>query len=82
MIQKWYNGLLWISLLTAVIGTLIGIPFLGLLDLDAILYTEIVIIIPISGIIALLLIFGGSFTRHNYFGHWVNQYDKLIDRSE
>ncbi|KKK97857.1 hypothetical protein LCGC14_2648590 [marine sediment metagenome] len=82
MIQKWYNGLLWISLLTAVMGTLIGIPFLGLLDLDAILYTEIVIIIPISGIIALLLIFGGSFTRYNYFGHWANQYGKLIDRSE
>lgn len=81
MIQKWYNRIMDISGLTLVIGTLIGIPILKLFDLDAILYTKIVIIVPISGIIFLPLMIWGTFSRHNYFDHWFKAEDISIDRS-
>jgi len=71
MIQKWYNGIMWTSGLICVIGILIGMPFLELLDLDIILWSKIVLIFPISGIIFLMFIVWGDFTRQNYFKHWV-----------
>lgn len=71
MSQKWYNRILWASGLICVIGTLIGMPFLELFDLDIILWSYIVLIVPVSGIIFLMFIVWGDFTRRNYFGHWV-----------
>ncbi len=79
MIQKWYNRILWTSLLTLVLGMLIVLPILMSFELGREILNVIAIFIPVAGIVAMSLIFGDIFWDCRHFSGWVNQCDKPLD---
>ncbi|KKN24843.1 hypothetical protein LCGC14_0890830 [marine sediment metagenome] len=81
MIQKWYNRILLTSLLTLVLGMLFVFPVLYQFEIGKMILNTVGLIIPVSGCAAILLIFGDIFFGYRHFSGWINQHNKLIDRS-
>lgn len=72
MIQKWYNRILWASLLSWAASFVIMLPLGIIFDAPARGIMELITISMMGGggIMALLLIFIGGITGH--FGRWAN----------
>ena len=81
MVQKWYNRILWTSLLTLVVGMLFIFPILYQFETGKAILDAIVLIIPISGCVAISMIFGDILFGYRHFSGWVNQHNKPLDRS-
>ena len=81
MIQKWYNRILWTSLLTLVLGMLFIIPILYQFETGKAILNAIVLIVPRSGCVAISMIFGDIFFGYRHFSGWINQRSRTLDRS-
>lgn len=82
MVQKWYNRILWTSLLTLVVGMLFVFPILYQFETGKAILNTIVLIVPISGCVAMSMIFGDIFFDCRHFSGWINQRNRTLDRSE
>lgn len=81
MVQKWYNRILWISLLTLVLGMLFVFPALYQFEIGKAILNTVGLIIPISGCVAISMIFGDIFFGYRHFSGWINQRSRTLDRS-
>ena len=81
MIQKWYNRILWTSLLILVLGTLFVFPILYQFEIGKMILNTVGLILPISGCVFMVLLFWGGLSKKNYWGHFVNRHNKLVDQS-
>lgn len=81
MIQKWYNRIMWTSILTLVLGMLVVFPILYQFEIGMMILNTVGLIIPVAGCIFMLLLFGDMFFGYRHYSGWINQYHESSDQS-